>query len=99
MRIAMVGAGYVGLVSGACFSDFGHHVICIDSDESRVAALNSGQLPIHEPGLGDLVANNVSQGRLAFGTEIKSAVENAEVVFVAVGTPSRRGDGHADVSY
>jgi UDPglucose 6-dehydrogenase len=99
MRIAMVGAGYVGLVSGACFSDFGHHVICVDSDESRVAALNSGQLPIHEPGLGDLVANNVSQGRLAFGTDIKSAVENAEVVFVAVGTPSRRGDGHADLSY
>ena len=99
MRIAMVGAGYVGLVSGACFSDFGHHVICFDSDAGKIAALKSGQMPIYEPGLADLVANNVSQGRLAFGTEMKSAIENAEVVFIAVGTPSRRGDGHADLTY
>jgi UDPglucose 6-dehydrogenase len=99
MRIAMIGAGYVGLVSGACFSDFGHHVICIDSDEERIAALKSGKIPIHEPGLADLVASNVRQGRLAFGNDMKSAVGNAEVVFIAVGTPSRRGDGHADLSY
>jgi UDPglucose 6-dehydrogenase len=99
MRIAMIGAGYVGLVSGACFSDFGHHVVCVDKDESRIAALTGGQLPIHEPGLADLVANNVSQGRLAFATDLTSAVASAEVVFVAVGTPSRRGDGYADLSY
>ena len=99
MRIAMVGAGYVGLVSGACFSDFGHHVVCIDSDESRIGDLNGGQLPIYEPGLADLVASNVSQGRLAFSTEMKPAIESADVVFIAVGTPSRRGDGHADLSY
>jgi len=99
MRIAMVGAGYVGLVSGACFSDFGHHVTCVDSDEAKITALNSGQLPIHEPGLSDLVADNVGQGRLAFCTDMTSAVESADVVFLAVGTPSRRGDGHADLSY
>jgi UDPglucose 6-dehydrogenase len=99
MRIAMIGAGYVGLVSGACFSDFGHHVICIDSDEEKIAALKSGKIPIHEPGLADLVASNVGQGRLAFGSDMKSAVGSAEVVFIAVGTPSRRGDGHADLSY
>src|SRR5712671_615053 len=99
MRIAMIGAGYVGLVSGACFSDFGHHVICIDSDEEKIAALKSGEIPIHEPGLADLVAGNVKQGRLAFGSDMKSAVGSAEVVFIAVGTPSRRGDGHADLSY
>jgi UDPglucose 6-dehydrogenase len=99
MRIAMIGAGYVGLVSGACFSDFGHHVICIDSDEEKIAALKSGKIPIHEPGLADLVASNVRQGRLGFGNDMKSAVGNAEVVFIAVGTPSRRGDGHADLSY
>jgi UDPglucose 6-dehydrogenase len=99
MRIAMIGAGYVGLVSGACFSDFGHHVICIDSDEDKIAALNCGKIPIHEPGLADLVANNVRQARLAFGSDMKSAVGSAEVVFIAVGTPSRRGDGHADLSF
>jgi UDPglucose 6-dehydrogenase len=99
MRIAMIGAGYVGLVSGACFSDFGHHVICIDSDEAKIAALKGGQLPIHEPGLSDLVADNVGQDRLAFSTDMTSAVERADVVFLAVGTPSRRGDGHADLSY
>src|SRR3977135_1731843 len=90
---------YVGLVSGACFSDFGHHVICIDSDEEKIAALKSGKIPIHEPGLADLVASNGRQGRLASGNDRKSAVANAEVVFIAVGTPSRRGDGHADLSY
>ena len=99
MRIAMIGAGYVGLVSGACFSDFGHHVVCVDSDEEKMAALRSGEIPIHEPGLSDLVASNARQGRLAFESEMKSAVGNAEVVFIAVGTPSRRGDGHADLSY
>jgi UDPglucose 6-dehydrogenase len=99
MRIAMIGAGYVGLVSGACFSDFGHHVVCVDSDEEKIAALRSGEIPIHEPGLSDLVASNARQGRLAFESEMKSAVGNAEVVFIAVGTPSRRGDGHADLSY
>jgi UDPglucose 6-dehydrogenase len=99
MRIAMIGAGYVGLVSGACFSDFGHHVICIDNDEKKIAALKSGEIPIHEPGLSDLVASNARQGRLGFESEMKSAVGSAEVVFIAVGTPSRRGDGHADLSY
>src|SRR4030088_3049434 len=99
MRIAMIGAGYVGLVSGACFSDFGHQVICIDKDEERIAALRSGEIPIHEPGLTDLVAHNVRQGRLAFDDQVKPAVSNADVVFIAVGTPSRRGDGHADLSY
>src|SRR3954468_1395236 len=99
MRIAMIGAGYVGLVSGACFSDFGHQVVCIDKDEERIAALRSGEIPIHEPGLADLVARNVGQGRLAFDDQVKPAVSKADVVFIAVGTPSRRGDGHADLSY
>src|SRR5438067_1281520 len=99
MHIAMIGAGYVGLVSGACFSDFGHHVVCVDSDEDRIAALNRGEIPIHEPGLAELVAGNVRQGRLAFVSDLKSAVSRAEVIFIAVGTPSRRGDGHADLSY
>jgi len=99
MQIAMIGAGYVGLVSGACFSDFGHHVMCIDSDEEKIAALRSGKIPIHEPGLTELVASNVRQGRLSFGKDLKSAVGSAEVVFIAVGTPSRRGDGHADLSF
>jgi UDPglucose 6-dehydrogenase len=99
MRIAMIGAGYVGLVSGACFSDFGHHVVCVDKDEARIAALNKGELPIFEPGLADLVAGNVRQERLSFATDIGAAVSAADVVFIAVGTPSRRGDGHADMSY
>jgi UDPglucose 6-dehydrogenase len=99
MRIAMIGAGYVGLVSGACFSDFGHHVVCVDKDEARIAALNKGELPIFEPGLADLVAGNVRQERLSFGSDIGVAVSAADVVFIAVGTPSRRGDGHADMSY
>src|SRR3981081_1479628 len=99
MHIAMIGAGYVGLVSGACFSDFGHHVICVDNDEEKIAALNRGEIPIHAPGLAELVARNVGQRLLAFVTDRKSAVSGAEVVFIAVGTPSRRGDGHADLSY
>ena len=99
MRIAMVGAGYVGLVSGACFADFGHHVVCIDKDREKVAALGSGEIPIYEPGLSELVASNVNQGRLTFTDGIKEAVHKADVVFIAVGTPSRRGDGHADLSF
>ena len=99
MRIAMIGAGYVGLVSGVCFSDFGHQVICVDKDEDKIAALKSGETPIHEPGLADLVTSNVKQGRLAFDDQVKPAVGSADVVFIAVGTPSRRGDGHADLSY
>ena len=99
MRVAMIGSGYVGLVSGACFADFGHHVTCVDQYESKIAALKRGETPIYEPGLDDLIANNVKQGRLSFTTELKPAVRNAEAVFIAVGTPSRRGDGHADLSY
>ncbi|MBR1119992.1 UDP-glucose/GDP-mannose dehydrogenase family protein [Bradyrhizobium lablabi] len=99
MHIAMVGAGYVGLVSGTCFSDFGHHVVCVDNDEDRIAALKRGEMPIHEPGLSELVAKNVGQGRLAFDGDLKSAISKADVIFIAVGTPSRRGDGHADLSY
>lgn len=99
MQIAIVGAGYVGLVSGACFADFGHHVVCVDNDEKKIAALNLGKIPIHEPGLADLVTSNIAQGRLHFVNDMKSAVEGADVVFIAVGTPSRRGDGHADLSY
>lgn len=99
MRIAMIGAGYVGLVSGACFADFGHHVICVDKDGDKIAALNGGEIPIYEPGLSDLVGSNVRQRRLAFSTDLKAAIATAEVIFIAVGTPSRRGDGHADLSY
>ena len=99
MRIAMIGTGYVGLVSGACFSDFGHSVTCIDKDESKIAALQRGELPIYEPGLNQLVASNVAAGRLDFSLDLKNAVAQAEAVFIAVGTPSRRGDGHADLSY
>ena len=99
MRITMVGAGYVGLVSGACFADFGHHVICIDNDAKKVDALNRGEIPIYEPGLAELVAGNVKQRRLSFSDDIAAGVRGADVVFIAVGTPSRRGDGHADLSY
>ncbi|MGY4397633.1 UDPglucose 6-dehydrogenase [Sphingomonas sp. UYAg733] len=99
MRITMIGSGYVGLVSGACFSDFGHDVICVDKDESKIAALEAGRMPIFEPGLDKLVAANVAAGRLNFTTDLKSAVAGADAVFIAVGTPSRRGDGHADLSY
>ncbi len=99
MRITMIGSGYVGLVSGACFSDFGHEVTCVDKDAAKIAALEAGKMPIFEPGLDHLVAANVAAGRLKFTTDLKSAVDGADAVFIAVGTPSRRGDGHADLSY
>jgi len=99
MRIAIIGTGYVGLVSGACFSDFGHHVTCVDKDASKIEALVRGVMPISEPGLDRLVARNVAAGRLAFTTELVAAIRDAEAIFIAVGTPSRRGDGHADLSY
>jgi UDPglucose 6-dehydrogenase len=99
MRLAVIGCGYVGLVSGACFADFGHVVTCVDKDEAKVAALKRGEIPIFEPGLDDLVAANVRGQRLFFSQDIGEAVRGAEVVFIAVGTPSRRGDGHADLSF
>src|SRR4051812_14039502 len=99
MRIAMIGTGYVGLVSGACLSEFGHDVICIDKDAGKVETLRAGGIPIFEPGLDDVVAVNAKAGRLSFTTDLKAAVAGAEAVFIAVGTPSRRGDGHADLSY
>ena len=99
MRIAMIGTGYVGLVSGACFSEFGHTVVCVDKDASKIEGLKNGRMPIYEPGLEDVVADNVSAGRLSFTGDLRAAVQNADVVFIAVGTPSRRGDGHADLTY
>ena len=99
MRIAVVGSGYVGLVSGACFADFGHNVTCVDSNRDKIAALQRGEVPIFEPGLDQLIAQNVDAGRLRFDTQLSDAVGEADVVFIAVGTPSRRGDGHADLSY
>src|SRR5262245_53216825 len=99
MRVAIIGTGYVGLVSGACFADFGHQVSCVDTDSAKIAALNKGVIPIHEPGLGELVSANLRAGRLLFTTELAPAVQDADAVFIAVGTPSRRGDGHADLSY
>ena len=99
MRIAMVGTGYVGLVSGACFSDFGHHVTCLDKDESKIETLQSGGVPIFEPGLDQLIAANVKEKRLDFAVDPKKAMHEADVIFIAVGTPSRRGDGHADLKY
>ncbi len=99
MRVAMIGTGYVGLVSGACFADFGHNVTCIDKDASKIARLEQGEIPIFEPGLDELVARNVEEGRLSFSAEGAEAIRDADAVFIAVGTPSRRGDGHADLSY
>jgi UDPglucose 6-dehydrogenase len=99
MRVAMIGTGYVGLVSGACFAHFGHHVTCVDKDAEKIAALSRGEIPIYEPGLTELVRSNVRDHRLAFRTELAEPVAAAEAVFIAVGTPSRRGDGHADLSY
>src|ERR1700736_4078771 len=96
MRVAMIGTGYVGLVSGACFADFGHHVVCVDKDADKIAALSRGELPIYEPGLEALVHSNVREGRLSFSTGLAHPVGEADAVFIAVGTPSRRGDGHAD---
>ena len=99
MKITMIGAGYVGLVSGACFADFGHDVVCVDLSEAKIDALLAGRMPIYEPGLAELVRVNVQAGRLAFTTQLAPAVADADAVFIAVGTPSRRGDGHADLSY
>ncbi len=99
MRIAMIGAGYVGLVSGACFSEFGIDVVCVDNDENKINRLRGGEIPIYEPGLEDLVGRNTAAGRLTFDTDTAAAVRGADAVFIAVGTPSRRGDGHADLSY
>ena len=99
MRVAMIGTGYVGLVSGACFADFGHVVTCVDKDPSKIERLERGEIPIFEPGLDDLVARNVTDGRLSFALDGAEAIRSADAVFIAVGTPSRRGDGHADLSY
>jgi len=99
LRITIIGSGYVGLVSGACFADFGHDVICVDKDKSKIDALLGGKIPIFEPGLDHLVASNVAAGRLQFTTDLAEGVRDADAVFIAVGTPSRRGDGHADLSY
>lgn len=99
MRIVMIGSGYVGLVSGACFADFGHDVICVDKMPEKIDALKNGQIPIFEPGLDVIVSTNAKAGRLSFTTDLKTAVADADVVFIAVGTPSRRGDGHADLGY
>jgi UDPglucose 6-dehydrogenase len=99
MKIAMVGTGYVGLVSGACFSEFGWDVVCVDLDAEKIKMLEAGEIPIYEPQLDDLVARNVAGGRLSFTTDLAAAVSGADAVFIAVGTPSRRGDGHADLSY
>ena len=99
MKIAMIGSGYVGLVSGACFADFGHQVICVDKDGNKIANLDKNIMPIYEPGLANLVKRNVDGGRLSFSTNLAKAVTGCDAVFIAVGTPSRRGDGHADLSY
>ncbi|MBF5091543.1 UDP-glucose/GDP-mannose dehydrogenase family protein [Novosphingobium sp. NBM11] len=99
MRIAMIGSGYVGLVSGACFADFGHDVICVDKIEEKIEALRANRIPIFEPGLDQLVASNVKAERLSFTTDLAAATRSADAIFIAVGTPSRRGDGHADLSY
>ncbi|GEN99624.1 UDP-glucose 6-dehydrogenase [Novosphingobium sediminis] len=99
MKIAMVGSGYVGLVSGACFADFGHDVVCIDKDASKIERLQVGIMPIYEPGLAELVATNVRSGRMSFSTDLAASIAGAQAIFIAVGTPSRRGDGHADLSY
>ena len=99
MRIAMIGSGYVGLVSGACFADFGHDVTCIDNDADKIAALKRCEIPIFEPDLEQLVRGGMSSGQLKFETDLAGGVGEADAVFIAVGTPSRRGDGHADLSY
>jgi len=99
LKIAIVGSGYVGLVSGACFADFGHDVVCIDKDATKIEKLEAGQMPIYEPGLDDLVERNVRSGRLSFTTDLAGGIEGVRAIFIAVGTPSRRGDGHADLSF
>ena len=98
MRVAMIGSGYVGLVSGACFADFGHDVICVDKDPGKIERLKRNVMPIYEPGLDALVETNVKAGRLSFTTDLAEGMKGAQAVFIAVGTPSRRGDGHADLS-
>ena len=99
MKITMFGTGYVGLVSGVCFSDFGHDVICVDKDPRKIDRLKAGEVPIYEPGLDDLIAKNAAAGRLTFTTDLQTAVADADAIFIAVGTPTRRGDGHADLTY
>ena len=99
MKIAMIGTGYVGLVSGVCFSDFGHTVVCVDRDAAKIDRLRAGEVPIYEPGLEDVMARNIAGGRLSFTTDLAEAVDGVDAVFIAVGTPTRRGDGHADLSY
>ncbi|MEM8791653.1 MAG: UDP-glucose/GDP-mannose dehydrogenase family protein [Pseudomonadota bacterium] len=99
MRITMIGSGYVGLVSGVCFSDFGHDVVCVDKDQAKIASLQRGEVPIFEPGLEQLLATNTAAGRLSFSTDLAEAMKGAEAVFIGVGTPTRRGDGHADLTY
>src|SRR5437879_12402476 len=99
MRVAMIGTGYVGLVSGACFSEFGVEVTCVDKDAAKIERLSRGEMPIYEPGLDHLVASNMAAGRLRFTGDLKTAVAGADAVLIAVGTPSRRGDGHAGPSY
>lgn len=99
MRIAMIGTGYVGLVSGACFSQFGHDVVCVDVDETKITRLNQGEIPIYEPGLDKLVADNTAAGRLSFTTDIAEGLKGCDAVFIAVGTPTRKEDGHADLKY
>src|SRR5262249_5599382 len=98
MRVAMIGTGCVGLGSGACIADFGHQVTCVDQDSTKISTLNAGEIPIFEPGLGDIVRSNLKERRLAFTTALGESVRDADAVFIAVGTPSRRGDGHADLS-
>ena len=99
MKIAMIGTGYVGLVSGVCFSDFGHEVVCVDKDPAKLEMLRAGQVPIYEPGLQELMVRNMESGRLHFSNDLPAAVSEADAVFIAVGTPARRGDGHADLTY
>ena len=99
MKVVMIGAGYVGLVSGTCFAEFGADVTCVDVAQEKIDALQSGGIPIYEPGLDQLVAKNVAAGRLSFSTDLAAEVPTADVIFIAVGTPTRRGDGHADLSY
>jgi UDPglucose 6-dehydrogenase len=99
MHIAMIGSGYVGLISGACLADFGHNVVCVDKDPDKISALKRGECPIFEPGLDGLLAGNMRAGRLSFTSQLAESVAAAQAVFIAVGTPSRRGDGHADLSY
>ena len=99
MKIAVIGTGYVGLVSGACFSEFGFDVTCIDKDVAKIESISQGVMPIYEPGLAELVARNINAGRLRFSSDLSVAVSHADAVFIAVGTPARRGDGHADLSF